>query len=159
MRWFDRELRLSLPGWLSMAEDILISTDRSQLDIAMIHGFLSNSYWAKGISLATVQKSIDHSLCFGVYQEQQIGFARVITDYAMLGYLADVFVLESHRGQGIGKKLVAHILAYPDLQHLRKWLLVTWDAHEFYHQSGFELPRSPQNYMEIVNPNPYGRLP
>lgn len=137
--------------------EVLISTDRSKLDITMIHGFLSHSYWAKGIPLAAVQKSIDHSLCFGVYQnQQQIGFARVITDYVALAYLADVFVLEAHQGQGIGKKLVAHILAYPDLQHLRKWILGTRNAQEFYRQYGFDALKAPQNYMEIINLNPYG---
>jgi GNAT superfamily N-acetyltransferase len=133
-----------------------ISTDRSKLDITVIHGFLRRSYWAKDIPLATVQKAIEHSLCFGVYQHhQQIGFARAITDYATFAYLADVFILEPYRGRGLGKWLVQYILNYPQLQNLRKWVLVTGDAHELYHRYGFTNLQAPENYLEIVNLNIY----
>jgi N-acetylglutamate synthase-like GNAT family acetyltransferase len=136
-----------------------ISTDKSQLDLAMIHDFLKTSYWAKDIPKSTVEKSITHSLCFGVYQkEQQIGFARVISDYATFAYLADVFILESYRGQGLGKWLIKSILAHSELQNLRKFLLGTRDAHELYRQFGFNNLNKPEIYMEITNRDPYHQL-
>lgn len=133
-----------------------ISTDKSKLDLEMIHGFLKNSYWAEGIPIAIVEKSITNSLCFGVYEdEQQVGFARVITDYVTFAYLADVFVLEAYRGQGLGKWLVQSIVEHPELQGLRRWLLATQDAHELYRKYGFQDLKTPEMYMVIPNPDVY----
>ncbi len=124
----------------------LISTDKARLDVGLIHEFLSqSSYWAKGRPLEIVQRSIEYSLCFGVYKgAQQVGFARVVTDRATFAWLCDLFIVEAHRGQGLGKWLVACIMAHPDLQTLRGFLLATRDAHELYRRyGGFEaLPAS-----------------
>lgn len=133
-----------------------ISTDKSKIDLATIHNFLKSSYWSDNIPRAIVEKSINNSLCFGIYEgEKQVGFARVITDYATFAYLADVFILEPYRGQGLGKWLVKTILKHPELQGLKKWLLVTKDAHELYRQYGFQNLTRPERYMDIVNSNIY----
>lgn len=135
-----------------------ISTDRSKLDIDVIHSFLSASYWAKGIPREIVARSIENSLCFGVFAEgRQVGFARVISDYATYAYIADVFILESYRGHGLGKWLMEQIMSHPQLQGLRRWSLCTRDAHGLYEQVGFTAPRSPQNYMERSDPEVYQR--
>ncbi len=129
-----------------------ISTDKSLLDLSVIHNYLSNiSYWAKGISLAQVQKAVDNSLCFGVYHnEQQIGLARVVTDYVRMAYLADVFILEEYRGKELGKQLIETILSYPDLAGCSRWMLLTHDAHGLYKQYGFVEPPNPEWYMEKI---------
>src|SRR5580765_3385621 len=113
----------------SQRGEFLISTDRARLDLNVIHGFLTNCYWAKGIPRETVARSIEHSLCFGVYDGsgKQVGFARVISDFATYAYIADVFVLESHRGLGLGKGLMESIVRHPALQGLRRWNLSTVD--------------------------------
>ncbi len=135
-----------------------VSTDKSNLDLAMIHNFLKNSYWAEDIPIALVEKSITNSFCFGVYEDnKQVGFARVITDYTTFAYVGDVFILEGYRGQGLGKLLVKSILEHPELQGLRKWLLGTRDAHELYRQYGFQNLARPDVYMEISNPKIYKR--
>lgn len=142
-----------------LANKFSISTDKSQLDLSMIHEFLKTSYWAKDIPKSIVEKSIAHSLCFGVYeQKKQIGFARVISDYATFAYLADVFILESYRGKGLGKWFIKSILAHSELQNLRKFLLGTRDAHELYRQFGFNNLNRPEIYMEIVNQDIYHQL-
>ncbi len=117
-----------------------ISTDKTRLDLSMIHQFLSQeAYWCLNIPKEIVQRSIDNSLCFGVYDgNQQVGFARVITDYATFGYLADVFILPVYRRKGLSRKLVAYIMAYPTLLGLRRWMLITRDAHGLYNQFGFQ---------------------
>jgi len=126
-----------------------ISTDKSRLDIAVIHGFLTRSYWAEGIPVETVQRSLEHSLVFGLYKgEQQIGMARLVTDYTTFAYLADVFVLEEFRGQGLSKWLMETIVAYPQLQGLRRWLLGTMDAHGLYRKVGFTELKWPERFME-----------
>jgi GNAT superfamily N-acetyltransferase len=126
------------------------------LDVKAIHNFLSESYWAAGIPLDTVKQAIANSLCFGVYNaREQIGFARLITDLATFAYLADVFILEAYRGQGIGKWLMQTIIAHPNLQGLRRWMLATRDAHELYRQFGFETPKRPDRWMEIHNADIY----
>lgn len=141
-----------------MINDYIFSTDKSRLDIKVIHDFLSSSYWAQNIPLEIVQRSIQNSLCFGVYhQNKQIGFARVISDYATFGYLADVFILEEHRGRGLSKKLMEHIMAHPQLQGLRRFFLATRDAHKLYEQFGFKAIQKPERIMEIVYTDIYSR--
>jgi GNAT superfamily N-acetyltransferase len=143
-------------------DNILISTDKSKLQLDIIHDYLSKkSYWAEGIPLCTVQKSIENSMAFGVYQQQengliQVGFCRIISDLATYAYLADVFVLEEYRGKGISKLLMETVLKHPDLQGLRRWVLATADAHGLYAQYGFTSLDKPENFMQIKAINPYG---
>jgi GNAT superfamily N-acetyltransferase len=137
----------------------VISTDRARLDIEAVHRFLdTSSYWAQGRSLETVRRAVEHSLPFGLYLEERlIGFARVVTDYATFAWLADVYVLEEFRGEGLGKFLVETVVNYPDFQTLRRWLLATRDAHELYRRHGFTGLEDPRLYMHRVNHNPQGR--
>ena len=138
--------------------EYLISTDVSRLDLSVVHNFLATSYWAEGIPMEVVKRSIEHSLAFGLYQgDQQIGFARVITDYATFAYLADVFVLEAHRGKGLGKWMIEVIVKHPELQGLRKWVLATRNAHGLYQKFGFAALKRPENLMEIRSPDIYKR--
>ena len=138
-------------------DEFIISANRSRLDLDVIHGFLSRSYWAKNIPRETVQRSVDHSLCFGVYhRDRQVGFARVISDFSTTAYVSDVFVLEPYRGGGLSKRLMQHIKGHPDLQGLRRWMLVTADAHGLYEQFGFTRVAHPERYLEILVANPYG---
>ena len=135
-----------------------ISTDRLKLDRGAIHDFLAGSYWAKGIPRDVVDRSIEESLCFGVFDgERQVAFARVITDFATFGYLADVYVLESHRGRGLAKWLMESILAHPELQGLRRWMLVTRDAHPLYRKVGYRDLAHPERIMEMTFPGIYER--
>lgn len=138
-------------------DGFLLSTDKAKLQLPVIHDFLAReSYWAKGIPLALVEKSLANSLCFGIYEdEKQIGFARVITDCATFAYLADVFILEEYRGRGLAKWLMSCILAHPELQGLRRWLLATRDAHALYAQYGFRALAKPESFMELHNPDVY----
>lgn len=131
-----------------------ISTDKSLLDVNMIYTYLSQeSYWAKNIPQEKVKRSIENSMCFGVYKNgDQIGFARVITDKATFGYLADVFIIGGFRGLGLSKWLVQTILAHPDLQTLRRWVLATADAHGLYKQFGFSPLTKPEVWMDIYTP-------
>lgn len=139
--------------------DYTISTDPSQLDLDVIHGYLQQSYWSPGIPREIVARAIEHSLCFGVYQgTTQIGFARVVTDQATFAYLADVFILEAHRKQGLSKWLVAVILAHPDLQGLRRFMLATLDAHGLYAQFGFKPIALPDRLMEKTRPKIYQEM-
>lgn len=128
-----------------------LSTDKSRLELARLHDTLSNTaYWAQGRSLETVVKSIEHSLCFGIYAQdgQQVGFARVVTDYATFAWLCDVFVLEAHRGKGLGKWLVEAVVSHPELQGIKRTLLATRDAHELYRRyGGFEELPAPERWM------------
>ncbi len=133
-----------------------ISTDKTKLDIKMIHDFLKNSYWAENIPLAIVKKAIQNSLCFGLYEgKKQVGFARVITDYATSALLKDVFILEPYRGQGLGKWFVEFILEYPDLQDVQRWLLGTKDAHGLYRRYGFKNLTEPERIMVRLNVHAY----
>lgn len=139
--------------------NFLLSTDKAKLQLHVIHGFLANeSYWARNIPRAIVEKSIANALCFGVYEdEQQIGFARVITDNATFAYLADVFVLPVYRGRGLAKWLMSCIVSHPELQGLRRWLLATRDAHALYAQYGFRALEKPERFMELHNPQVYAQ--
>jgi len=141
----------------SRCGEFVISTDAARLDLDVIHGFLTNSYWATAIPRERVALSIEHSLCFGVYDGSgaQVGFARVITDFATFAYIADVFVLESHRGLGLCKGLMASIRRHPALQGFRRWSLSTRDAQALYAQFGFTPLKFPDRYMEILRLNPY----
>ena len=134
--------------------EYIISTDQARLDFSVIHDFLTHSsYWAVGRSLETVKRSIEHSLSFGLYQgERQIGFARVVTDYATFAWMADVFVLEEARGQGLGTWLVEVMLSHPELQGFRRWTLATKDAHEIYRKFGFSELKRPERWMERRDP-------
>jgi GNAT superfamily N-acetyltransferase len=137
-----------------------LSDDPALLDIDTIHAFLRGSYWATGIPRAIVEKSLRCSLCFGIYQGRtQVGFARCITDRATFAYLADVFVQPSHRGRGLSKWLMECIVAHPDLQGLRRWSLMTLDAHGLYAQQGFGPAKHPERYMEKLDPDVYTRSP
>lgn len=137
------------------------STNKSMLNINYIHAFLSTqTYWAKGVPLAIVKQSIQHSLTIGVYQnEKQIGFARVVTDYATFGYLADVFVDEAYRGRGISKNLISFIFTIEELTGLRRFMLATRDAHSLYARVGFKPLKSPENFMEKHDANIYLNTP
>jgi len=133
-----------------------ISTDPSRFDLDVIHGYLARSYWAAGIPRETVERSIAGSLCFGAFDgDRQIGFARVVTDRATFAYLADVFVLEEFRGRGVATRLMQAIVAHPELQNLRRWLLVTRDAHPLYEKFGFRPLEKPDRHMEKVLSNAY----
>ena len=142
-------------------EDLVISNDKTLLDRTLIHRFLSErSYWAKGVPRETVDRSIEHSLCFGIYRKgRQVGFARVVTDCATFAWLADVFVVEDERGQGLSKRLMATVLKHPGLQGLRRFLLGTLDAHGLYAQFGFAPIKQVERFMEIHRPNPYTEPP
>jgi len=135
--------------------EFLISTDRERMNLDVIHGFLTNCYWAKGIQREVVARSIKHSLCFGIFEGSgtQVGFARVVSDFATVAYLGDVFVLKSHRGRGLSKWLMQCIVKHPALQNLRRWILLTRDAHGLYSQFGFTPVKAPERYMELHQPN------
>ena len=137
--------------------EFVVSTDPARLDLDVIHGFLTNCYWAKGIPREVVARSIQHSLCFGVYDGSGalVGFARVVSDFATVAYLGDVFVLESHRGRGLSKWMMECIMQHPSLQGLRRWILLTRDAHGLYSQFGFTPVKSAERYMELHRPDVY----
>lgn len=138
------------------ARNIVVTTDRSRLDLDMIHGFLTTSYWARGIPREIVARSMESSLCFGAFDEgRQVGFARVISDRATFAYICDVFALESHRGNGVGRSLMAAIMSHPELQGLRRRTLFTRDAHGLYRKFGFGAPRHPERLMEVIDNDPY----
>lgn len=129
-------------------DDYVISTDPARLDLDVIHGELSRSYWAAGRPREVVARSLQHSLCFGLYHgEAQVGLARVVTDYATFAWLCDVFIKEDHRGRGLGVWLIETVVAHPDLQGLRRFLLATRDAHELYRKHGFAPLSAPGRWM------------
>jgi GNAT superfamily N-acetyltransferase len=137
-----------------------ISTDRARLDLDLIHRFLSQEFWdSEGIPADVFERSIEHSLCLGVYEgERQVGFARVVTDRATFAFISDDFVVESHRGRGLATWLMQCILAHPDLQRLRRIMLVTRDPR-LYSKSGFTPLKAPDTYMEIYDPDVYASGP
>jgi len=141
-----------------------ISTDPARLDLGAVHAYLTRSYWSPGIPRDLVERASAHSLCFGLYHqpsgeavdgEQQVGYARVVTDRASFAYLCDVYVLEAHRGQGLSKRLMQAISEHPDLQGLRRFMLGTKDAHGLYSQFGFMPLADPTRMMEIFRPQVY----
>lgn len=140
-----------------MLDGYTISTEHADLDFKVIYPFISNSYWAKGISRTELYKAIVNSFCFGVYTKsgEQVGFARVITDKATFAYLADVFIVEAHRGKGLSRLLIESIVSHPDLQGLRRMMLTTNDAHSLYAQYGFIAIEEPEKMMQIWQPNVY----
>jgi GNAT superfamily N-acetyltransferase len=138
-------------------EAFYISTDKAKLDIDAVHNFLSTkAYWSLGIPKAKVRVSIENSLCFGVYDaKKQIGFARIISDFSTIAYLGDVYILEEYRGKGLSKRLMEFIMIHPDLQGLRRWILLTGDAHELYRKYGWKDIADPSKWMELHNKNVY----
>jgi GNAT superfamily N-acetyltransferase len=136
-----------------------ISTDKSKINVKTVHNFLYGSYWAENIPEEVVERSIDNSLCFGVYHDEQlIGFARVITDFATFAYLADVFITPNERGKGLSKWLMQVILEHPQLRGLRRFVLATRDAHALYAQFGFKLFDKPERWMQRHNPDVYKKI-
>ena len=149
---------MSAPHFCVRDGDIEISADPARLDLDVVYGFLAASYWAAGIPRATVERAIEHSLSFGLYVDRaQVGFARFVTDRATFAYLADVFVLESHRGNGYATRLVETALTHPDLDGLRRLMLATRDKHRLYARFGFEPLAHPDRFMEIHDPDVYQR--
>lgn len=152
--------------------EYLVSTNPALLDLDVIHGFLADCYWAKGIPRELVARAIDHSLCFGIYHESavtsdpetharklgrtQVGFARVVSDFATVAYQGDVFILGPHRGRGLSKWMMECIMQHPQLQGLRRWILLTRDAHRLYERFGFTPVKAPERYMELHRPDIYG---
>jgi GNAT superfamily N-acetyltransferase len=135
--------------------DYEISTDKMRLDVTAIHAFLVDAYCSKGRPMDQVGRSIEHSLCFGLYhQQEQIGFARVVSDFTTFAYIADVYVIDSYRGRGLGKRLMGCIMEYEELHGLKRWILATADAHGFYTHFGFTSLASPERLMEkLVSPS------
>lgn len=145
---------MAITSWLEFEFD----TNPARLDVALVHRELAQLYWCKGIPRATVERAIAGALCFGVYHDgAQIGFARVISDRATFAYLADVFILEAWRGRGLARRLVTVIRAHPELQGLRRWMLVTRDAHPLYTPFGFGPLADPAKVMEVADPDIYTR--
>ncbi len=136
--------------------EFTVSTNRELLNVDSIHAFLTGCYWAEGIPREIVSRSLEHSLCFGVYRgPEQIGLARVVSDYATYAYIMDVYILEQYRGRGLGTWLMSCVMSHPDLQGLRRWNLLTRDAHGLYRKFGFTSPKHPERYMEISHPGMY----
>jgi N-acetylglutamate synthase-like GNAT family acetyltransferase len=139
-------------------DQFTITTDKEKFDVDLIHSFLTNSYWAEGISKEIIRRSIDGALCFGVFENnKQIGFARMITDKATFAYLADVFIIEEYRGRGLSKWLMQIVISHPDLQGLRRMMLATRDAHELYKKFGFIRLNNVDRWMHIHDPDVYKR--
>ena len=135
---------------------LAVTDDSGRIDIEVVHGFLREVYWAKGIPRETLLKAIESSLCFSAFDgDEQIGFARVITDRATFAYLSDVFVLEQHRGRGASRFMMDCIMTHPDLQGLRRWMLLTDSAHGLYRKYGFTDIADPRRHMEISKPKIY----
>ena len=135
---------------------IEISTDPTRIDIDAVHAYLTRAYWCEGVSKDLLAKAIAGSLCFALLDgDRQIGFARVVTDRATFAYLCDVYVLDDYAGQGLGKRLMQEVQSHPDLQVLRRFVLVTRDAHGLYNQFGFKPLANPNSYMEIHHQNIY----
>lgn len=133
-----------------------VSDDPARLDVDAVHAYLARSDWAEGIPRETVERALDGSLCFGLYAgAEQVGLARVVTDRATFAYLCDVYVLEAHRGQKLAVWLMECVMAHPDVQGLRRWMLATHDAHGLYRRFGFHGPERPDRLMELKRPAAY----
>jgi GNAT superfamily N-acetyltransferase len=144
------------PGFEVEHDGYVVSTDRGRLDLSAVHRFLSTTYWSPGLPLDVLEKAVANSLVFGLYRsEEQVGFARVITDRATFAYLCDVYILEAHRGNGLGTWFMESVRSHPDLQGLRRFVLITRDAHRLYERVGFQALAAPGRYMEIHRPNAY----
>jgi GNAT superfamily N-acetyltransferase len=138
--------------------DIRVSSAHADVDRDLVYAFLSESYWAKGIPRATFERALANSICFSAFDgDAQVGFARVTTDRATFAYLADVFVLPGHRGRGVADRLMEAVTAHPELQGLRRWVLVTRDAHGLYAKHGWRSLAAPAGYMELWDPDVYRR--
>jgi len=134
----------------------MVSTDPARLDLEIVHGVLTTSYWSPGIPRNIIVRAIQHSLNFGLYHEaRQIGLARVITDRATFAYVCDVFILDAYQRQGLGTWLMETVMSHPDLQRLRRWVLFTRDAHSLYRKVGFTEVRQPERIMERAEPEIY----
>ena len=145
-----------MPHFEQSRGELLVSCDPGRQDLDAVHAFVSRSYWAEGIPRELLARALANSLCFGLFEGgRQIGFARVVSDRATFAYLADVYVLEEWRGRGLATWLMECVLAHPDLQGLRRWALVTRDAHALYRKFGFVTPPSPERWMEISRPGLY----
>lgn len=139
-------------------DEFTISTDPARIDVGVVHGFLASSYWARGVPLETVRRSLEHSLNFGLYHgDAQIGFARVVSDRATVAYVGDVFVLDAWRGRGLSVWLMRTVVAHPELQGLRRWILLTRDAHALYEKVGFTSLAAPDRWMERWDRDVYAR--
>jgi GNAT superfamily N-acetyltransferase len=141
-----------------MSSDYEISLDPARIDAEAVHAFVGGSYWAAGIPLALLRRAIANSLCVAAFHEgRQVGFARVVSDRATFAYLADVYVLEAHRGRGLSRRMLDQLFAHPELQGLRRWMLVTRDAHGLYADYGFRSLAHPDRVMERHDPDVYAR--
>ncbi|AEI68852.1 GNAT family N-acetyltransferase [Corallococcus macrosporus] len=148
----------STPYEVRRGDGFAISDDPARIDLDVVHGYLSRSYWSPGIPRNTVERAARNSLVFGLYSpEGQVGYARVVTDRASFAYLCDVFVLESHQGRGLGQWMMETLLAHPDLRGLRRFLLATRDAHSLYARHGFQPLKAPASFMEVHDPDVYVR--
>jgi len=145
--------------------DYRITDNKDEMDIDAIHDYLSSSYWAEGVPKSVVTKAIENSLCFAVLafdtnsEEKQVGFARLITDSATFAYLADVYILDEHRGKGLSKQMMQQIIAHPQLQGLRRMMLATRDAHGLYEQYGFKALTDQKMFMQLWTPDVYSQTP
>ena len=148
---------IHMESYQAVQGEYMISTDWNRLDLGMIHTFLSNeAYWSKGIPFNVVVRASKHSLCFGVYhRDKQMGYARVISDYTTIAYLGDVFILPEYRGRGLSKWLIGSIQSHPDLQGLRRWILLTKDAHGLYKGLGWKSIAQPELWMEVHHKDVY----
>ncbi len=148
--------KLETPVREFVRDGFTISTDRSKLDLGMVHDGLTNCPWSKGIPREIVERSVQSSFCFGVYEATtQVGFARAVTDFATFAYITDFFIIESHRGRGLGKWLISVILECPEIAALKRKCIVTAEAHGLYREMGFMSAQRPEAYLEIVKQDAY----
>lgn len=148
-----------MPLWSNyLVKGYRISSNINDMDIISIHSYLTATYWAAGVPLDTMKRAVENSLCFGVFcGDKQVGFARLITDTATFAYLADVYILDSHRGKGLSKWMMQEIINHPELQGLRRIVLATRDAHSLYEKFGFKELSNPQTFMELWTPDVYNK--
>jgi len=141
---------------LCLPEEYELTDDQSRINPVAAHSYLTQSYWSPGIGLEKVKRAIANALCAAVFHDgAQVAMARVVTDYAVFAYLADVYVLEEHQGKGLAKAMVAHLQSHPELQGLRRWILFTGDAHRLYTKSGWKLLEHPERAMELDFPDAF----